>query len=66
MARVNEIICNRCDEPITTFRVTGVSATLAWAKIMIHSPEMAKGFAADRIDLCVSCYNDFIQFLEEK
>ena len=61
MSRKTEILCDRCGEEIP-----GYDIKISSARIDLWGVGVPRSYGGQRIDLCESCYQDFISFLEGK
>ena len=67
MAQKLEIICNKCGKEITNplgcYCKTSFLKNYS-AKITLWGVGEPRSSFGERIDLCVDCYNKFVEFLE--
>ena len=59
MSRVTTLSCDRCGAEIPDYNKKDDSA-----KILMNAPGEYRGCGGQRIDLCIECYSQFINFLE--
>ena len=59
MSRRTTITCDRCGEEIAVNNLKDESA-----QIHLNPPREYKGYGGQRIDLCLLCYERFVDFLE--
>jgi len=64
--RADGIICNRCEAVIRESVNSWFIGMKPWAKFSVWTPEMRKGATGppDRVNLCGSCYEEFVKWLE--
>jgi len=64
--RADGITCDRCGAVIREGVTSWVIGMRPWAKLNVWTPEMRKGGTGPpvRVDLCESCYDEFVKWLE--
>ncbi len=59
MSQKTEVFCDRCGREITDYDIK-----ISSAKIHLWGVGEPRSYGGQRIDLCVECYNRFVDFLE--
>lgn len=60
MAKRVQMTCDRCGQEIN-----GYDIKISSARIDLWAVGTPRSYGGQRIDLCVNCYHDFVNFLED-
>ena len=59
MAKITKVTCDRCGAEINDYDIK-----ISSARIDFRGVGVPRSYGAQRIDLCLSCNEDFVDFLE--